>query len=70
MTRRAWLRHPPRTLGQPPACPAGTRYTSRDRAWDAALPLTGDSGHTPVLCDRPECRGGWHLVTTTKASTR
>lgn len=68
MTRRAWLRHPPKTTPPPADCPRGRPYASRWLA--AAVPAIHHSNTrlTPERCTTPEC--GWHLAPTTKESNR
>lgn len=58
MTRRAWLRHPARTIPAPPPCPNGPRYSSPTLALAALLHGLTHTSLEPVECDLG--RGGWH----------
>lgn len=56
---RPWLRHPPRTIRPPLACPSGEpRFASEELAWSALGSAMADARLTPAACDA--CRGGWH----------
>ncbi len=59
MTRRPWLRHPPRTIPAP-ACPTGLpRFANTDRAREALLYGLAPVGLAVTACDL--C-GGAHLT--------
>lgn len=62
MTGRAWLRHPAKTI-HPPACPAGTRYTSQALALAALTHGYGNPQLAATACTHG-C-GGWHHTRTT-----
>jgi hypothetical protein len=57
MSRRAWLRHPPRTIRSRPCPTRLPRFTNRWLAL-ASIPITLPAP-APVQC--ADC-GGWHLT--------
>lgn len=60
MTRRPWLRHPPRTIRPPARCPTGLpRFTSLAHARDALLHGYGRHTLTAIAC---HLCGGAHLT--------
>lgn len=67
MSRKAWMRHPARTLGKKPVCPTGWEYFATwDRARHALVPFIAASDTETVTC--PHCHG-WHNTHPTRTKT-
>ncbi|MEU1273030.1 hypothetical protein [Streptomyces sp. NPDC005799] len=65
MTRRAWLPHPARTVGQSRPCSTGLpRFTNLDRAREARIHGHGNHQLTAWACH--QC-GGAHITDQTDA---
>jgi hypothetical protein len=61
MPARSWLRHPPRTIRPPLACPTGRpRFATVDLARQALGASYGDAQLTATPCDL--CDGAHHTA--------